>query len=88
VVFILYTDLHCFISTKITPDSIELVGSDDGPDNGVDSIIKTNILDTTEEKHYYLYIDDFFGGLIGQERTILELLHLKYVLRQVLGILW
>lgn len=56
-----------YIYTTITPDSIELVGFDDGPINGIDPIIKTNILDMTEENHYYLYINDFFGGLIGQE---------------------
>lgn len=57
----------CFISAKITSKSIKLVGTGDGPINGIDPVIKTNILDMSREKKYYLHIDDFFGGLIGQE---------------------
>lgn len=36
-------------------------GSDDGPCNGYDPYIKTNIFNMDEEKEYCLHIDDLFG---------------------------
>lgn len=57
----------CFISTHIGDGTLKMNGYDDGPINGIDPRIKTNIIDMTNEKDYYLYIDDFFGGLWGQE---------------------
>ncbi len=42
-------------------NEVSLCGEDDGPSNGYDPDIRTNIFSMREEKHYYLYIDDCFG---------------------------
>ena len=40
---------------------IDFCGEYDGPINGYDPIIKTNMFSMIEEKDYYLYLDDAFG---------------------------
>ena len=41
--------------------AIRFFGDDDGPINGCDPTLFTNMFDMTEEKDYFLYIDDRFG---------------------------
>lgn len=50
-----------FIAIESTLGNILIHGENDGPCNGVDPLIKTNIFSMKEEKDYYLYIDDLFG---------------------------
>lgn len=50
-----------FIAIENNGDEIYLRGEDDGPCNGCNPIIKTNIFSMKDEKNYYLYIDDLFG---------------------------
>lgn len=56
-----------FIRITVTDGTLKIKGGDEGPSNDIHPKVETNIFDLTEEKHYYLYIDDFFGGLWGQE---------------------
>ena len=49
------------IAFDIKDGEIKFYGYDDGPCNGYDPRIKTNMFDMTEEKDYYLYINDRFG---------------------------
>lgn len=49
------------IAVELKQDSISFCGIDDGPINGYDPVVKTNMLSWTEEKNYYLYINDLFG---------------------------
>ncbi|MBR3969078.1 MAG: hypothetical protein IKJ93_05775 [Clostridia bacterium] len=50
-----------FIAIESNLNNIHIHGEDDGPCNGVDPLIKTNIFSMNEEKDYFLYIDDMFG---------------------------
>lgn len=63
-------DDGCMISLNITEDSIELYGFDEGPINGYDPTIKTNMFDMSKENNYYLYIDDMFGQDCSSELYI------------------
>ena len=49
-----------YIAAVRCGDALKIFGHGDGPCNGYDPYIKTNILDMSEEKNYYLYIDDLF----------------------------
>lgn len=49
------------ISLQIKRNSISLYGDAEGPCNGYNPHIKTNMFDMREENNYYLYIDDMFG---------------------------
>lgn len=42
-------------------ESLSIRGSHEGPCNGINPVLKTNIFSMAEEKNYYLYIDDAFG---------------------------
>ena len=59
-----------FIAIESTPGNILIRGEDDGPCNGYDPYIKTNIFSMKEEKDYYLYIDDLFGQNCSAELYI------------------
>ena len=54
-----YTDW--MIAVDVEDGAINFFGDDDGPFNGYDPTIKTNIFNMQEEKDYYLYIDDLLG---------------------------
>ena len=58
------------IAVDVTQDSIKMYGYDDGPCNGYDPKIATNMFDMTEEKDYYFYIDDMFGQDASSELYI------------------
>ena len=49
------------IALKISDGGIHIFGCEDGPCNGYDPYIKPNIFDMSEEKDYYLYVEDMFG---------------------------
>ena len=49
------------ISLQIKRNSISLYGDAEGPCNGYNPHIKSNMFDMREENNYYLYIDDMFG---------------------------
>ena len=49
------------ICVEIEDGTVNFYGEDDGPMNGYDPTIKTNIFDMSEEKDYYLYIEDMLG---------------------------
>ena len=63
-----YTDW--FIAIESNPGNILIRGEDDGPCNGYDPYIKTNIFSMKEEKDYCLYIDDLFGQDFSAELYI------------------
>lgn len=48
---------------------ISFYGDDDGPCNGYDPVLKTNMFTMKEENNYFLYIDD----LLGQDEATSEL---------------
>ena len=54
-----YTDWMA--AASIEKDSIRMYGDDDGPDNGINPVLSTNILSMEKKQDYYLYIDDRFG---------------------------
>ena len=49
------------LSQKVGDGAVYIFGDYDGPCNGYDPYIKTNIFDMSEEKPYFLYIDDMMG---------------------------
>lgn len=56
-------DDGCYFSATADYEagSFSLVGDYEGPCNGINPIIHTNIFSMKEEKDYYLYLDDLFG---------------------------
>lgn len=57
------------IAIESEPGEVIFHGEDDGPCNGYDPDIRTNMFSMKEEKNYYLYIDD----LLGQDECSSEL---------------
>lgn len=55
-----YTDA-CDLSVKVKSGSVRLYGDFEGPYNGVQPVIYTNVFSMVKEKNYYLYINDIFG---------------------------
>ncbi|MBQ7761543.1 MAG: hypothetical protein IJ400_05760 [Clostridia bacterium] len=62
------TDWSIAIEKK--KDALLIHGTDDGPYNGYDPFIYTNMASMTEEKNYFLYIDDYFGQEASSELYI------------------
>ena len=62
-----YTDWT--IAATITEDSVSFCGDDDGPCNGYDPVLNTNIFSMEKEQDYYLYIED----CLGQDEATAEL---------------
>ena len=58
-----------FIAYCYKNGEIRFCGDDDGPCNGYDPILRTNMFSMIEERNYYLYIDD----LLGQDNASSEL---------------
>ena len=56
-----------FVSLQINDNAICMESYGDGRINGIIPCIKTNMFDMTLENDYYLYVDDLFGGMWGQE---------------------
>lgn len=58
------------IAIEFKNNSMFVYGDEDGPINGYDSNISTNIFSMKEEKDYFLYIDDMFGQECSSELYI------------------
>ena len=58
------------IAIEFKNSSIYVYGDEDGPINGYDPNISTNIFSMKEEKDYFLYIDDMFGQECSSELYI------------------
>lgn len=54
-----YTDW--MIAVCVKENSVSFRGDDDGPINGYDPVLKTNIFSMEEPQDYHLYINDRFG---------------------------
>ncbi len=63
-----YTD--CMLSAEIDNGTISVSGHEEGPSNGINPTLNTNILSMTEKKDYYLYIDDLLGQNYSAELYI------------------
>ena len=62
-----YTDW--MIAYTYENGEISFCGDDDGPCNGYDPVLRTNMFDMVEENNYFLYIDD----MLGQDEATSEL---------------
>ena len=49
------------IGVDVSNNSIRFYGEDDGPDNGYDPVLQTNIFSMEKEQDYYFYIDPRLG---------------------------
>ena len=49
------------LSMYVLGDRVHLMGWDDGPYNGYEPLICTNMFNMTQEGDYYLYLNDMFG---------------------------
>lgn len=49
------------IAVALKDGAIKICGYEDGPYNGYDPVISTNMFTMQAEKDYYLYVDDLFG---------------------------
>jgi len=58
------------IGVSVSEDTISLYGTCDGPINGINPNISSNMFDMSEEKDYHLYIDDMFDQEISSELYI------------------
>ena len=64
-----YTDY--MVAVKVEEDRIAFSGDDDGPCNGYDPVLTTNMFSMEREKEwYYLYILDLFGQDYASELYI------------------
>ena len=63
-------DTDWMIAFKREGDTLSVTGYDDGPINGYDPFIKTNIFNMEQEQHYYLYINDLLGQDCSSELYI------------------
>lgn len=54
-----YTDW--MIAATVDDNYVSFCGDDDGPINGYNPLLQTNIFSMEKEQDYYLYIDDRFG---------------------------
>lgn len=58
------------IAINIQNGDMNIYGDEDGPINGYDPNVSTNIFSMKEEKDYFLYIDDMFGQECSSELYI------------------
>ncbi|MBQ3202154.1 MAG: hypothetical protein IJB36_00755 [Clostridia bacterium] len=49
------------LAMEVHTNSVQLMGWDDGPCNGYEPLIATNMFNMVKEGDYYLYLDDMFG---------------------------
>ena len=52
---------NCMIAYTYKNGEINFCGDDDGPYNGYNPVLRTNMFDMRDESDYFLYIDDLFG---------------------------
>ena len=67
-----YTDW--MIAVQVKGNSVDFYGDGDGPINGYEPILKTNIFSMEKEQHYYLYIDDCFGQYENTAELYMDLM--------------
>ena len=67
----------CYIRLCVKPNSVNLYGVDEGPCNGIDPKLKTNIFSMKRKKHYYLYIDDMFCGQNASSELYVDIKKVK-----------
>lgn len=58
------------ITVETVDDTMYMFGDCEGPINGYNPHISTNMFTMNEEKHYFLYIDDMFGQGASSELYI------------------
>ena len=58
------------IKATISGSELCIKGYHDGPINGYDPNIKTNMLNMSEEKDYYIHLDDMLGQEASSELYI------------------
>ena len=58
------------IAIEKKKDTLLIYGTEEGPCNGYDPFIYTNMVSMTEEKNYFLHIDDYFGQEVSSELYI------------------
>lgn len=68
-----YTDW--MIAVNVKKDSIRFCGDDDGPCNGVNPALSTNIFSMEKEQDYYLYINDQLGQDDCSSELYIDLKH-------------
>lgn len=76
--FILYFIESCddgLIACTYKNGVLNIFGFDDGPINGYDPTVKTNMFSMKEQKNYYLYIDDAFGQYEEASKLYIDLIH-------------
>ena len=49
------------VALEVRGNRAKLIGWDDGPCNGYEPLIATNMFNMVQEGDYYLYLDDMFG---------------------------
>lgn len=49
------------LAMEVHGDRVKLMGWDDGPYNGYEPLIATNMFNMVQEGDYYLYLNDLFG---------------------------
>ena len=55
-----FEDDDCYFWVKVCGGCVHMKGYGEGPYNGIDPHIRTNMFDMSVEKDYMLYIDDYF----------------------------
>lgn len=66
-----YTDY--MIAVEFNNSTMTMRGDDDGPCNGYCPEFATNMFDMSEEKDYYLYVDDRFGQIYATSELYIDL---------------
>ena len=67
----------CMISYTYQNGEISFRGDDDGPYNGYDPVLRTNMFNMLEENNYFLYIDDMLGQDCATSELYIDLTRTK-----------
>ena len=67
-----YTDYT--IAYTYENGEVSFRGDDDGPCNGYDPVLKTNMFSMEAPQHYYMYIDDAFGQDAASSELYIDLI--------------
>ena len=70
-----YTD-H-MIAYSYQNGEVSFCGDGDGPCNGYDPVLRTNMFDMLEENNYFLYVDDMFGQDCATSELYIDLTRAK-----------
>ena len=72
-----YTDW--MIEVELAKDHVRFYGVDDGPYNGYNPVLTTNMLSMEEEKDYYFYADDRLGQDADSSELYVDLRKVKVI---------